>query len=123
MTIEKLDFHPDTNTVTPSLKIDSAARIGPIAGAKISSSRLRGLLPIYESDPSIATLLERGLARLGVYFKARDFSMPPADYQTACPQRRTTDRLLHQPGVRHKIAKLEFRQSLFRQLNGARRMW
>ncbi len=74
VTLDKLDYHPPSNTVTPYLKIDS----GPIievrtTGAKISGSRLRELVPIYQERTVDQSLLAEGQRNLVDYLHSQGY--------------------------------------------------
>ena len=77
MTLVKLDYHPDTNTVTPALNIDSGPPVlVRLRGAKLSAARLRSLLPIYEERAVDRDLLEEGTRDLASYFQGKGISTP-----------------------------------------------
>ena len=109
VTLDKLDYHPETNTVTPSLNIESGPPVlVRLRGAKISSGNLRGLLPIYEERAIDRDLLEEGSRDLASYFQSQGYFDATADYQTAsAPNGEQLIDYYINPGVRHKIAKLE----------------
>src|SRR6202040_85306 len=61
VTLDRLEYHDKTNTVTPTLVIDS----GPLievrtTGASVSQSRLRLLIPIYQEHAVDRGLLLEG---------------------------------------------------------------
>ncbi len=109
VTLVNLDFHPSTNTVTPVLKIDSGPPVlVRLRGAKISSGTLRSLLPIYEERSIDRDLLEEGSRDLSSYFQAQGYFDATAEYRTALPP--NGEQLVNyyvEPGVRHKISKVE----------------
>ena len=75
--LEGLFYHPETNTVTPSLSIDSGPELEvDISGAKISTGRLRQLIPIYEERTVDRSLLLEGQRNLLEYFQAQGYSRP-----------------------------------------------
>jgi len=109
VTLVKLDFHPDTNTVTPILKIDSGPPVlVQLRGAKLSSGKLRNLLPIYEERSIDRDLLEEGSRDLVSYFQTQGYFDATASYQAASPP--NGEHLIDyyvSTGVRHKIAKVQ----------------
>ncbi len=104
-----LDYHSDANTVTPVLSIDP----GPpvlirLRGAKVSSGKLRSLLPIYEERSVDRDLLEEGSRDLASYFETQGYFDAHASYVTANPP--NGEQLIDYHvdlGARHKIVKLE----------------
>jgi outer membrane protein insertion porin family len=109
VTLVKLDYHPITNTVTPNLNIDSGPPVlVRLRGAKLSPGKLRSLLPIYEERSIDRDLLEEGSRDLASYFQSQGYFDATADYRTASPA--NGEQLIDytvNPGVRHKITKLE----------------
>ncbi len=109
VTLVKLDFHPATNTVTPVLKIDSGPPVlVRLRGAKLSSGKLRSLLPIYEERSIDRDLLEEGSRDLASYFQTQGYFDATANYRMASPP--NGEQLIDyyvNTGVRHKIAKVE----------------
>jgi outer membrane protein insertion porin family len=74
VTLTSREYHPDTNTVTPHLTINS----GPvtevrITGAKVGGSQLRELLPIYQERAVDTTLLREGQLNLREYFQSKGY--------------------------------------------------
>jgi len=109
VTLVKLDYHPATNTVTPDLKIDSGPPVlVRLRGAKLPADKLRSLLPIFEERAIDRDLLEEGSRDLASYFQAQGYFDATADYRTASPP--NGEQLIDydvEPGVRHKISKVE----------------
>jgi outer membrane protein insertion porin family len=109
VTLVNLDFHSDTNTVTPVLAINT----GPLVlvrlrGAKLSPGKLRSLLPIYEERSIDRDLLEEGSRDLASYFQSQGYFDVTADYMSASPA--SGEQLIDYHvdlGVRHKVVKLE----------------
>jgi outer membrane protein insertion porin family len=104
-----LDYHDSTNTVTPEVDIDSGARVEVrLHGAKMSSGKLRSLLPIYEERSVDRDLLEEGTRDLGLYFETRGYFDAMVSYDTSTPPngQEYIDYTVI-PGDRHKIVKLE----------------
>jgi len=109
VTLVKLDYHPATNTVTPNLNIDSGPPVlVRLRGAKLSSGKLRSILPIYQERSIDRDLLEEGSRELASYFESQGYFDATADYHTASPP--NGEQLIDyyvNTGVRHKIAKVE----------------
>ena len=104
-----LDYHETTNRVTPEINIDTGTRVDVrLHGAKMSSGKLRSLLPIYEERAVDRDLLEEGSRDLATYFQSQGYFDAMVSYTATTPPNGqeyidyTADR-----GQRHKIVKLE----------------
>ena len=104
-----LDYHADLNTVTPELAINPGPPVlVRLRGAKLSSGKLRSLLPIYEERSVDRDLLEEGSRDLASYFETQGYFDATADYIAATPA--NGEQLIEYHvglGIRHKIVKLE----------------
>lgn len=104
-----LDYHSGLNTVTPVLAINPGPPVlVRLRGAKLSSGKLRSLLPIYEERSVDRDLLEEGSRDLATYFETQGYFDAKAEYMTATPA--NGEQLIDYRvdlGVRHKIVKLE----------------
>jgi outer membrane protein assembly complex protein YaeT len=108
VTLDKLDYHPSTNTVTPTLNVNS----GPIVdvrvrGMKISAGKLRSILPIYEERTVDRDLLNEGTRDLATYLESQGYFDAKVSYSIAMPP--NGSQLIDydiDKGVRHKIVKL-----------------
>jgi outer membrane protein insertion porin family len=109
VTLTTLDYHPETNTVTPNVNIDSGPPVlVRLRGAKLSSGQLRNLLPIYEERSLDKDLIDEGSRDLAYYFQSKGYFDASADYRTASPA--NGEQLIDYTvtlGIRHKIAKVE----------------
>ncbi len=81
VTLGGLDYHAATNTVTPSLKIDS----GPIvqvrtAGANIPNGRLRQLIPVFQERTVDRALLVEGQRNLVEYLQSQGYFEAAVDF-------------------------------------------
>lgn len=79
--LEDLAYHEDSNTVTPSLAIDS----GPILqvrtmGAKLSRGKLRQLVPVFEERTVDRSLLVEGRRNLVEYFQSQGYFDAAVDF-------------------------------------------
>jgi len=87
VTLEQLEYHQTSNTVTPSLAIDS----GPIlqvrvSGAKISPGRLRQAVPVYQERTVDRSLLVEGRRNLLEYFQSQGFFDAAVDFEESTPE-------------------------------------
>ena len=109
VTLDKLDYHPPTNTVTPYLTIDS----GPIVevrttGSKVSGSRLRELVPIYQERTVDRSLLVEGQRNLAEYFRSKGYFDARVDFMQSDPEpNRTLIEYNITSGDRHKLKHIE----------------
>jgi outer membrane protein insertion porin family len=75
VTLEKIDYHAATNTITPSLNIDSGRTLRvEVVGAKVSNGKLHQLIPIYEERAVDRGLLVEGRRNLIEYFQSKGYS-------------------------------------------------
>jgi outer membrane protein assembly complex protein YaeT len=109
VTLDKLDYHADSNTVTPHLTIDS----GPIVevrtvGAGVSSSRLRELVPIYQERTVDRSLLVEGQQNLMEYFRSKGYFDAQVDFNQSEPEaNRSLIEYNIDRGTRHKLQHIE----------------
>ncbi len=109
VTLSKLDYDEQTNTVTPSLRIDA----GPIVkvraeGAKLSKGKLRALLPIYQERSVDRSLLVEGRRNLVEYFQAQGYFDVAVDFEET-PQEKGVETIQYviDKDVRHTMANLK----------------
>lgn len=75
VSLEKIDYHAATNTVTPSLNIESGRTLRiEVLGAKVSNGKLHQLIPIYEERAVDRGLLVEGRRNLIEYFQSKGIS-------------------------------------------------
>ena len=115
VTLDKLDYHSGTNTVTPSLNIESGPLVDVrVRGVKISSGRLRTILPIYEERTVDRDLLNEGTRDLATYLESQGYFDAKVSYSLAQPP--NGSQLIDydiDKGVRHKIVKLAIQGNHF----------
>ena len=84
--LEDLKYHPETNLVTPSLRIDSGPELEvTVTGAKISNGQLRRLLPIYEERTVDRSLLVEGQSNLLTYLRSKGYFHADVTFQQQQP--------------------------------------
>src|SRR6185295_12069314 len=122
VTLDKLDYRDKTNSVTPTIAIDS----GPVIevrtlGANVSRGRLRQLIPIYQERTVDRSLLQEGSRNLANYFQAQGYFDAAVDF----------NQITSQPGVqeidytilrnaRHKLVAIEIQGNKFFDLDTIR---
>lgn len=109
VTLSGLEYHAETNTVTPGLRIDSGPALEVnVMGDKISTGRLRQLIPIYQERTVDRSLLIEGQANLLEYLQGQGYLEARVDYQQLEPQpdRSVIDYSIAR-GPRSKLAKVD----------------
>jgi outer membrane protein assembly complex protein YaeT len=109
VTLIRLEYHPTTNTVTPALAIESGPTISVnLVGAKMSSGKLRSILPIYQERSIDRDLLEEGSRDLVQYFQAQGYFDAITSYEENVEsQGNQSIEYRIDKGIRHKVAKVE----------------
>lgn len=74
VTLDQLQYHPETDRVTPLLRVD----LGPVfevkvTGAKISAGALRRLIPVYQEAAADESLLAEGQRNLLEHFQSQGY--------------------------------------------------
>ncbi|MDP9114130.1 MAG: BamA/TamA family outer membrane protein [Acidobacteriota bacterium] len=86
VTLDRLDYHDKTNTVTPTINIDSGPLVEVvISGAKVSQGKLRQLIPIYQEHAVDRGLLLEGTRNLVDYFQAQGYFDAAVDFDEQSP--------------------------------------
>jgi len=86
VTLDKLEYHDKTNTVTPTLVIDSGPLIQVTTiGARVSQGRLRQLIPIYQERAVDRGLLLEGGRNLVDYFQSQGYFDAAVDFDEESP--------------------------------------
>lgn len=108
VTLENLSYHPDTNRVTPSLRIDSGPELEVnVSGAKLSTGRLRQLIPIYEERTVDRSLLLEGQQNLLEYFQGQGYSQAEVNFdQSEADKDRSVIDYSVVRGLRSKLVNL-----------------
>lgn len=109
VTLDKLDYHPLTNTATPYLTIDSGPTVEVrTTGAKISSSQLRDLIPVYQERTVDRSLLVEGQRNLAEYFRSKGYFDTQVEFMQLDPApNRTLVEYTITAGERHKLKQIE----------------
>ncbi|MEO8024866.1 MAG: outer membrane protein assembly factor BamA [Bryobacteraceae bacterium] len=82
VTLEKLDYDQASNTVTPTLRVDSGPRVlVHTSGTKVSKGRLKQLIPIYQERSVDRTLLNEGKRNLLEYFQSQGYFDADVDFE------------------------------------------
>jgi outer membrane protein insertion porin family len=86
VTLEKLDYNTDTNTLRPSLAIDNGPLVKVLTtGAKVSRGKLKQLIPVYQERTVDRTLLVEGQRNLVEYFQSQGYFDTAVDFSDDRP--------------------------------------
>ena len=113
VTLEQLEFHPETNRVTPTLRIDSGPVLEvKVTGAPVSGGRLRQLVPIFQERTVDRSLLVEGQRNLTEYFQSLGYFDASVELPESAaegqqePGAAVVDYRVT-PGLRHKLVKID----------------
>jgi outer membrane protein insertion porin family len=115
VTLDRLDYHDKTNTVTPTLQIDNGPLIKvQTTGTKVSERRLRQIIPIYEERTVDRGLLLEGTRNLTDYFQAKGYFDVTVDFTdtTNDADVRVIDYSIVR-NDRHRLVRIEFSGNRF----------
>ncbi len=115
VTLDRLDYHEKTNTVTPTVAIDN----GPIvevrtSGAKVSRGKLKQLIPVFQERTVDRTLLVEGQRNLVEYFQSQGYFDAAVDFTDERPSSGayTIDYSIER-NQRYKLANIEISGNKF----------
>lgn len=115
VTLDRLEHHEDTNTVTPSLAIENGPAIEiRTTGASVSQGRLRQLIPIYQERTVDRSLLVEGSRNLANYFQSQGYFDVDVDFSESTEEndRRVIDYSIVR-NERHKLVRIEIMGNRF----------
>jgi outer membrane protein assembly complex protein YaeT len=83
VSLEGMDYVPDTVSVIPSLKIDPGPQVRiETAGADVSRGTLRRLVPVYQEQSVDRDLLVEGARNLTQHFQARGYFDAAVEFES-----------------------------------------
>ncbi len=108
-TLSKLEYRPDTNTVTPAVNIEGGPLVKVnVEGVKISGARVRSLLPIYQERSVDKDLLVEGKRDLTEYMQAKGYFDADVSFATETdPEGENLIEYTVDAGARHKLVHFE----------------
>ncbi len=111
VTLEAIDYSAATQRATPRLAIDRGPKVEIRAsGAKLSGSRLRQLVPVFQEQSVDRDLLVEGERNIQSYFQAQGFFQASVDFDTqSLPDGRRRITFLVDRGNRYRLARLSVR--------------
>jgi outer membrane protein assembly complex protein YaeT len=110
VTLTKLDYHEASNTVQPSIQIDAGPHIKVrIVGARISSSRLLQIVPIFQERSLDTDLLVEGDRSIAQYLQDQGYYEAEVTHSVASGKTPKEQIVSYQVtrGSRHKFVHLE----------------
>src|ERR1700722_8088806 len=115
VTLEKLDYNTDTNTLRPSLAIDNGPMVEvQTTGTKVSRRKLKQLIPVFEERTVDRTLLVEGQRNLVEYFQSQGYFDAAVDFSEDRPSA-DVDAINYtiQRNQRYKLAHIEITGNKF----------
>ena len=86
VTLEKLDYDSDTNSLTPTININNGPMVEvQTTGTKVSRGKLRQLIPVFEERTVDRTLLVEGQRNLIEYFQSQGYFDAAVDFNEERP--------------------------------------
>jgi len=86
VTLEKLDYNMDTNTLTPTINIENGPTVEvQTTGTKVSRGKLKQLIPVFEERTVDRTLLVEGQRNLVEYFQSQGYFDAAVDFNEERP--------------------------------------
>ena len=86
VTLEKLDYNVDTNTLRPTLNIENGPTVEvQTTGTKVSQGKLRQLIPVFQERTVDRTLLVEGQRNLVEYFQSQGYFDAAVDFNEERP--------------------------------------
>lgn len=115
VTLDRMDYHENSNSVTPELTIEG----GPVmevraVGAGVSQSRLRSLVPVFEERAVDRSLLIEGTRNITDYLQSRGFFEAEVDFIE--PKESEGKQVIEYTinrNRRHKLVAIEFTGNTF----------
>jgi outer membrane protein assembly complex protein YaeT len=110
VTLTRLQYHEDADTVTPSLDIRTGIKVSVQApGAHIAQHRLRQLVPIFQEHSIDPDLLLEGQRNLQQYLVGEGYFGAQVTYSLSRPDSTAGELVTYhvQRGDRHRFAHLE----------------
>jgi outer membrane protein insertion porin family len=110
VTLTRLDYSDRTNTVKPFINVEAGPRISiRVEGARISQSRLKQLVPIFQEQSVDTDLLIEGQRNIEQYLQSGGYFGATASVQTSPHGKSSSETVTYtvDRGDRHKFVHLE----------------
>ncbi|MDQ2712273.1 MAG: BamA/TamA family outer membrane protein [Acidobacteriota bacterium] len=111
ITLNRLNYRPDTNTVEPSLTVEAGPRTSLLVeGAKVSRGKLRQLVPIFQERAVDPAVLKEGEQNIAEYLQSQGYFGAQVSYsvENQASSGETVITYRANPGERHRFVQLEF---------------
>lgn len=108
VTLASLDYAPITQRATPAVTIERGPKVEiRTEGAKLSRSRLRQLVPVYQEQSADRDLLVEGQRNIQAYFQAQGYFQTKVEFETEAQTdgRRTVTYSVDR-GLRYQLKQL-----------------
>jgi len=105
------DYDPSRNSVPVTLEVTSGSRVKlELTGAKLSSGKIRDLVPIFQEGSVDEDLLAEGRRNIRDFFERRGYVDCDVQYSSALDPSTGIRRILYTvaPGPRRRLAAVEF---------------
>ncbi|MGI8960047.1 MAG: BamA/TamA family outer membrane protein [Bryobacteraceae bacterium] len=110
VSLTRLDYHDQTNTVKPSIDITAGQPLAIRAtGVKISSRKLKELVPVFQERSIDPDLLVEGERNIAQYFESRGYFEAHTTYRIEQSEAGLDKRIITyqiRPGARHRFVYL-----------------
>jgi outer membrane protein assembly complex protein YaeT len=108
VTLKSLDYSAATQRATPHVTIDRGPKVEIRAsGAKLSGSRLRQLVPVFQEQSVDRDLLVEGQRNIQSFYQAQGYFQASVDFETqSLPNGRRAVTFHVERGTRYRLAKL-----------------
>ena len=107
VSLTRIDYHDQTNTVKPTIDITAGEAVAIRAtGAKISSRKLKELVPIFQERSIDADLLVEGERNIAQYLESRGYFEAQVTYRIEERAAGHLERIITyqiSPGARHNL--------------------
>ncbi len=105
VSVDKMDWDREANRVRPTLNIQGGPKVEiTTVGAKVSRSKLKQLVPVYEERSVDRDLLVEGANNLRAYIQSQGYFDAKVDFASkSTPDREVIEYLIDR-GERHKVA-------------------
>jgi len=115
VTLEKLDYHAEKNTVTPTIAIENGPTVQvQTTGAKVSRGKLKQLIPVFQERTVDRTLLVEGQRNLVEYFQSQGYFDAAVEFSDDRPSADTYEiNYAIERNQRFKLAHIEITGNKF----------
>ena len=89
VSLQQMDYEQDSNRVVPVIEVNSGSKVlVDVTGVKLSKSKLKQLIPVYEEQSVDKDLLVEGKRNLKEYLESKGYFDSDVDFDS--PQMKST---------------------------------